>query len=80
MFAIKAPKVLSPSKKMPATYSFKSINPNNADLEVPKRPTSADEFKAKVCEQFSQYVEGYDTEFGYIIPGVMERKGSKRRD
>ena len=64
------------SKKSPATYSFKIINPNNAggeliinDLEVPKRPTSADEFKAKVCEQFSQYVEGYDTEFGYIIPG-----------
>ena len=50
------------SKKSPAMYSLKIINPNNAggeliinDLEVPKRPTSADEFKAKVCEHFSQY-------------------------
>ena len=50
------------SKKSPATYSLKIINPNNAggeliinDLEVPKRPTSADEFKVKVCEHFLQY-------------------------
>ena len=64
------------SKKSTAVYSLKIINPNNAggeliinDLEIPKLPTSAEEFKAKVCEQFSKYIEGYDTEFGYIVPG-----------
>ena len=65
------------SKKSPAVYSLKTINPNNTggeliinDLEMPKEPTSsAEELKAKMCEQFSKYIEGYDTEFGYIIPG-----------
>ena len=60
---------------------MKIINPNNTgcelliinDLEMLKLPTSAKELKAKVCEQFS---EGYDTEFGYIIPG-HEKEGKQ---
>ena len=63
-------------KKSPELYSLKIINPNNTggeliinDLEMPEQPTSAEELKAKVCEQFSKYTEGYDTQFGYILPG-----------
>jgi hypothetical protein len=54
---------------------MKIINPNNGgelfidDLEMPKQTTSAEGLKVKVCEQFSKYIEGYDTEFGYIVPG-----------
>ena len=65
------------SKKSPGVYSLKIINPNNTggeliinDLKMPKQPiSSAEELKAKMCEQFSKFIEGYDTEFGYIIPG-----------
>ena len=57
-------------------YSLKIVNPNNTggeliinDLEVPGQPTSVKELKTKLCEQFSKYTEGYDTQFGYIVPG-----------
>ena len=60
----------------PAIYSLKIVNPNNAggeviisDLEVPGQPTSVDELKNEVCKQVSKYIEGYDTQFGYITPG-----------
>ena len=57
-------------------YSLKIVNPNNTggelivnDLEMPEQATSVEELKAKVCELFSKYTEGYDTQFGYIVPG-----------
>ena len=57
-------------------YSLKIVNPNNTggelivnDLGMPEQATSVEELKAKVCELFSKYTEGYDTQFRYIVPG-----------
>ena len=48
-------------------------NPNNAggqeiikDLEM-DRYTSVDDLKAKLCDQFSEYTEGCETQFGYVL-------------
>ena len=28
-----------------------------------------DDLKAKLCDQFSEYTEGCETQFGYVLPG-----------
>ena len=33
------------------------------------RYTSVDDLKTKLCEQFSEYTEGCETQFGYVVPG-----------
>ena len=55
--------------------SLKIINPNNAggeeiinDLEM-DRYTSVDDFKTQLCEQFSEYTEGCETQFVNVVPG-----------
>ena len=59
-------------------YSAKIINPNNTGGEVvidkfelrkKSQYTSVDTLKAELCESFSDYVDGYDTNFGFIVPG-----------
>ena len=33
------------------------------------RYISVDDLKTKLCEQFSEYTEGCETQFGYVVPG-----------
>lgn len=33
------------------------------------RYTSVDDLKTKLCEQFSEYTESCETQFGYVVPG-----------
>ena len=63
------------SKSSPDLIFLKIINPNNAggeeiinDLEM-DRYSSVDDLKTKLCEQFSEYTESCETQFGYVVPG-----------
>ena len=64
------------STKLPPTLcSLKIINPNNTggeevikDIEI-ERHTSVEKLKTQLSDQFSEYTEGYETQFGYVTPG-----------
>ena len=53
-------------------YSVKIVGLNGGvvidNLELDKC-TSVEALKTKLCEQFLEYTEGCDTQFGYISPG-----------
>ena len=56
-------------------YSIKIINPNNVrgelvidDVEL-QIFTSFKELKSGLCHQYNTYVDGLDTQLGFITPG-----------
>lgn len=58
-------------------YSVKIINPNNAGGEVVVDNVqfqkhicvSVEVFKTELREKFIEYIDGFETQFGFIIPG-----------
>ena len=67
-------------------FSIKIINPNNCGGEtvIKKlellRYQSVETLKIDLVNKFSQYTEGHETEFGYIIPGHGMKGKQKKLD